>query len=146
MNRPAKRIDHIAIVTPDADRAAAWYIDTFGMEPVGDEHVPSAGVRLLYLAPAAGNPDRDTMLQFVQPVSDGTAARFLAEHGEGLHHVCFGVHTIDDVLVAVGQDASTIFMGGRERRACFLDVGPALVEVTEVEPWPAKSRERPATV
>jgi methylmalonyl-CoA/ethylmalonyl-CoA epimerase len=139
-----RRIDHVAIVTADADRAAAWFVDTFGMRLIGDELVDSAGVRLLYLAPADADPDAETMLQFVQPVAAGAAADFLATRGEGLHHVCFGVDEIDEVLAAVGQEPSTIFMGGRERRACFVDRGTILVELTETQPWRATTPGSPA--
>ena len=51
-------------------------------------------MRLTYLD--AGN----MFLQFVEPLDgDSPLTRWLEEHGEGLHHLCFGV---DDVATAVG--------------------------------------------
>lgn len=133
---PARRIDHVGIATRDADAAAQWYIDTLLMEIVGDEIVPAAGVRLMYLAPRGLSPDAATMLQMVEPVAPGAVADFVAERGEGMHHVCFAVDSLEEVLAELGQSASTLFRAGRERMACFLGKQPnqVRIELTETHP------------
>ena len=132
----ARRIDHVAIATHDADAAAKWYVDTLGMRVVGDEVVPAAGVRLVYLSPGSLHPDQSSMVQLAQPVGEGNMKRFLETNGEGFHHLCFTVDSIEDVIVPLGQSTETLFMGGRDRRACFLDDQPLgiLVELTETQP------------
>ena len=43
-----KAIDHVAV--RDGDRAMRYYIDTLGLELIGDEVADDPGVRLIYLA------------------------------------------------------------------------------------------------
>lgn len=129
----ARRVDHVAFATSDADAAARWYETRLGMTVVGDERVESAGVRLVYLAPHDQDPDTATMIQLAEPFAEGAVATHLRTRGEGFHHVCLTVDDIDEVLEAAGQDRGTIFLGGRERRACFLLEQPqgVLIELTE---------------
>jgi hypothetical protein len=79
-------------------------------------------------------------VQLIAPRSaDSDLARWLDEHGEGLHHLCFGV---DDVPGAAADLASTeaarITLGqGRGRRSAFVPNGAphgATIEVTEFRP------------
>jgi hypothetical protein len=61
-------------------------------------------------------------LQFVEPLDgDSPLTRWLEEHGEGLHHLCFGV---DDVATAVGalsDPGEPVVLGnGRGRVSSFL--------------------------
>lgn len=137
----ARRIDHVAMATHDADAAAEWYVTTLGMRVVGDEIVGAAGVRLVYLAPHDLGPDDSTMVQLAQPVADGNVKRFLESHGEGFHHLCFTVDAIDDFLHVRGQRTDTVFRGGRDRLACFLTAQPqgVLIELTETSPMASTS-------
>lgn len=129
----ARAVDHIAVAVHDADLAAHWYRNSLGMNVVGDELVSAAGVRLVYLA--TQNKDATTV-QLVQPVAPGAVAEFLSVRGEGLHHVCFVVEDIAQVLERLGEAPGGIFRGGRGRRACFLTQQPngVAVELTETEP------------
>jgi len=130
----ARRIDHIGIATRDADDAAAWYVRTFGMRVTGDEIVDAAGVRLVYLSPGDGDATA-TAVQLLEPVAAGNISDFLDSHGEGFHHVCFVVDSINEVLTHTQQPDDTIFLGGRQRRACFLEDRPlgVLIELTETK-------------
>ncbi|MEO3858987.1 VOC family protein [Acrocarpospora sp. B8E8] len=124
-------VDHIGIAVRDADLALPFYVERLGLTVIGDELADDPGVRLVYLD--GGN----VMLQLVQPYREGPVASFLAERGEGLHHVCFCVDDIPATLAALpGQGGAPIFMGGRGRRACFLLAEPngVRVELTEREP------------
>lgn len=133
---PARRIDHVAIATRDADAAAAWYVDNLGMTIVGDEVVAAAGVRLVYLIPRNSDPDVATMVQIAEPVGPGNVLDFVERQGEGFHHLCFTVDNIDDVLAGIQQPPDSVFLGGRDRRACFLGPQPlgVLIELTETLP------------
>lgn len=125
-------VDHVAVAVHDTDKALPYYTDHLGLAVVGDENADDPGVRLTYLD--GGN----TSLQLVQPLRDGPVSRFLAERGEGLHHVCFTVERIEHALAAIpGQADAAIFQGGRNRRACFLLGEPSGVRIELTERQPA---------
>jgi methylmalonyl-CoA/ethylmalonyl-CoA epimerase len=81
-------IDHVGIVVRSIDEALPRYRSLFGLLPAAPVIAfASQGVRLCFLdsglAPAA-------RLELVEPVDPGSGvARFLAQRGEGLHHLCF---------------------------------------------------------
>ncbi|GEM_PF-123750 len=128
-----RRIDHVGVVVRDIEKARTAYVRDLGLEPDGEEVVGSVNVRLAYLKCRG---DRDpTCLQLVQPLGPGPVADFLAEHGEGLHHVCFGVPDIPSTLRRMDGEADTpVFQGGRRRAACFLGTRPGnvLIELTQI--------------
>lgn len=120
-------IDHVAVAVRDADAAAGWFLQRLGLRRVHDERLPDIGVRLVHLAA----PDSDlTTLQLVQPIGPGPVHQFLAERGEGLHHICFAVADIAAELAGpVGEPSTPIVPGGRSSRTCFLAARPSGVLV-----------------
>jgi methylmalonyl-CoA epimerase len=127
-------IDHVAIAVRDADAAIATYTRRLGYVVVGDEPVDAAGVRLVYLAHADQAPGH-TVLQLVQTLAAGPVGEFLANHGEGLHHVCFATTDIQRALRAAGDsDTSGVFVGGRGLPCAFLSDQPhgARIEFTQL--------------
>jgi methylmalonyl-CoA/ethylmalonyl-CoA epimerase len=87
-----RRLDHIAILVRSTDAALEYYEGELGLPLHSSEEIASPPVRLTYLD--AGN----AFLQLVEPLDPASAlGAWLDEHGEGLHHICFGV---DDVLAA----------------------------------------------
>jgi methylmalonyl-CoA/ethylmalonyl-CoA epimerase len=88
-----RKLDHIAIVVRDTEDALTFYRDVLGLPVLFSEVVNGGAARLTHLD--LGN----LHLQLVQPLVEshpGTA--FLAEHGEGLHHVCLGVDSVPDAI------------------------------------------------
>jgi methylmalonyl-CoA epimerase len=80
-------IHHVAIVVRDIDEALPRYQRLFGWRP---ERPPfefaQQGVRLCFLPTGEG---ASTRVELVEPVDpEGGVARYLATHGEGVHHVC----------------------------------------------------------
>lgn len=124
-------VDHVAVAVRDLDAGLPYYVERLGLPLLGREELPEAGVRVVYLR--AGT----VTLQLVQPLGAGPLADFLAEQGEGLHHVCFAVADIPRALetLATGADVRVV-PGGRGRRACCLPPQPTglRVELTETEP------------
>ncbi|MBA2634964.1 MAG: VOC family protein [Chloroflexi bacterium] len=115
----AQRIDHIGIVVHDADAAAAYYRDTFGLQPGADVVLPDGSARLVYLE--AG----DTTLQLVQPLRAGPAADHLAARGEGLHHVCFAVSDLRHALASLPNEPDAVVSpGGRGLHVSFIGARP----------------------
>jgi len=111
-----RRLDHVAVLVRDTDEALRFYSGRLGLAVTSSEEIPTPHVRLTYLD--AGN----AYIQLVQPLSgDSPLTVWLDEHGEGLHHICFGV---DDVAGSVGElsdPGAEISMGkGRGRVSSFV--------------------------
>ena len=88
-----RRLDHVAIAVRATDEALEYFSGKLGLEVSHSEEIASPHVRLTYLD--AGN----TYIQLVEPLdSEAELSQWLAENGEGLHHICFAV---DDVLATV---------------------------------------------
>jgi len=79
-------IDHVAIAVNDLDAAIAWYQVVFGATVEHREVVESDGVSEALLRVA------DSYIQLLTPTRDDSpVAKFLANKGEGLHHVGYRV-------------------------------------------------------
>lgn len=125
-------IDHIGVAVESIDQSLKYYTEQLGMTLVHDENALSAGLRLTYLH--GGN----TMIQLIQPIGETSVRTFLAEKGEGLHHLCFSVKDIEQTLKNFPDSEDIkITMGGRGRRTCFLKQrhNGLLIELTELEPY-----------
>ena len=101
-------IHHVAILVRSIEEALPRYRDLFGFEPEAEPMLfEPQRVRLCFLptgpAPAA-------RIELIEPVdSQGGVARFLAERGEGLHHVCFATDDLPASLEALAaQEAELI--------------------------------------
>ena len=95
-------IDHVAIAVNDLEAAIAWYGEVFGATVAHRERVESDGVEEALLAVA------DSFIQLLTPTRDDSpVAKYLANKGEGLHHVGYRVADCAQALQSV-KDA-----GGR---------------------------------
>ena len=124
----ARRIDHVGVAVVDMDAAIARFAADLGLLEESRWRDPEGRFELAYLACG------DTTLQLVRPMAPGAVADFLAQRGEGLHHVCFTVDDLDEAVASArGGAAATPYMGGRGARVCFLAERPhgVLVELTE---------------
>lgn len=113
---PIRRLDHVAVLVRDTDAALAFYRDRLGLSVHSSEVIDTPPVRLTYLD--TGN----AYLQLVEPLAGASALEaWLREHGEGLHHICFGV---DDVPAAVRElsdpGADVVLGSGRGRVSAFV--------------------------
>lgn len=79
---------HIGIAVKRIDAALVAY-RAFGLVPESVEEVPSQGVRVAFLR--AGSLWVE-LLESLKP--EGVIARFVEDHGEGLHHLAFAVTDI----------------------------------------------------
>lgn len=88
MSEPARveGIDHVAIVVRSIEASLPRYRRLFGLQAGRIRVMPGQRVRLCFL----GVGDGGARIELIEP-TDATSgvARFLAERGEGLHHVCF---------------------------------------------------------
>ncbi len=85
------KINHIAIVVEDLDKALAVYRDGIGLELERVEEEPTEAVRVAYLPTAGGE------IELIQPTTpDSGVAKYLDKRGEGLHHICLEVDSIQE--------------------------------------------------
>ena len=84
-----KKIDHIAVVVKDVEKAAKSYADMFGFKVVEKKAGPGGEFTSVMLALG------DIRVELFQPLKPGSFSRFLEEKGGGLHHVSFAT---DDIL------------------------------------------------
>lgn len=87
-----KRIDHIGIAVSDLQKAKRAY-ETLGMRCTKVEEIESEKVRVALFPVGEG---RIELMESTTP--DGVIARFIARRGEGLHHICFAVHDIEEAM------------------------------------------------
>jgi methylmalonyl-CoA/ethylmalonyl-CoA epimerase len=126
-----RRLDHVAIVVKNTDQALRYFVDTLQLSVAASEEVTSRGVRLTYLD--AGN----IFIQLVEPVDPTIEiSKWLAENGEGLHHICFAVDNVeaDAPLLAEPGAPPVRLSGGRGRVTAWIPGTNPLglrVELTE---------------
>ena len=124
-----RRLDHVAVLVRDTESALAFYSGRLGLAVASSEELASPHVRLTYLD--AGN----AYLQLVEPLDDESPlASWLDEHGEGLHHICFGVDDVGTAISALSDPGTEVVLGsGRGRPSGFVSSAAAngvIVECT----------------
>ena len=88
-------IDHIGFVVADLEQAVAFYRAAFGLEQWERIDLPErhAVVAVAHLG--------ETLLELIAPTSEAASfARFLSEHGPGMHHIAYRV---DDIHAALTE-------------------------------------------
>jgi methylmalonyl-CoA/ethylmalonyl-CoA epimerase len=127
-----RRLDHVAIAVRDTGRALEYFCGQLGLEVVHTDVLDSPPLVLTYLD--AGN----AYVQLIAPRSPASeVARWLDEHGEGLHHICFGVEDVPGVAAALSSSTpDRITLGrGRGRTSAFVPNGSPHGVVVEVTAW-----------
>jgi methylmalonyl-CoA/ethylmalonyl-CoA epimerase len=87
------KINHIAIVVENIENALTVYRDAIGLPLDHIAEEPAEQVRVAFL------PTPNGEVELIQPTTaDSGVAKFLAKRGEGLHHICFEVESIEATL------------------------------------------------
>jgi methylmalonyl-CoA epimerase len=118
-----KKVDHIGIAVHSLEEASLPY-QVMGLAVTRVADVPGRPLRVAFL------PVGDTEVELLQPTSsDADMARFLAERGEGIHHICFEVDDIDAALAAARAGGMKLIDQeprlGAAGRIAFLDPASA---------------------
>jgi methylmalonyl-CoA/ethylmalonyl-CoA epimerase len=133
------RIDHVGIACRDLDRAIAFYEATFGLAVASRERNEDQGVMEAMLR-VADAPAGTSYVQLLEPLGPDTpVGRFLAQRGEGVHHVGYGVADITAALEAIGATGVRLIdsrprHGSMGASIAFLhpkDVGGVLTELVQ---------------
>jgi methylmalonyl-CoA/ethylmalonyl-CoA epimerase len=111
-----RRLDHVAILVRNTDEALGYYEGELGLSVHSTEEIPAPPVRLTYLD--AGN----AFVQLVEPLDAASPLGiWLDEHGEGLHHICFGVDDVAATARALSNGTVPTLGSGRGRASAFVD-------------------------
>jgi methylmalonyl-CoA/ethylmalonyl-CoA epimerase len=128
-------IHHVAIAVHDLDEALAKMKNQYTVDPVSRERVDEQGVEEAMIALGGSH------IQLLQPTDPDTpVGRFLAKHGEGMHHVAFAVVDIEAAIDHLAEQGATLIdetprIGGGGHRIAFVhprSMGGTLVELVEV--------------
>jgi methylmalonyl-CoA/ethylmalonyl-CoA epimerase len=89
-----KTLSHVSMVVPDLDAAIRRLDEVYGLQAGPREVNKVQGVALCYVTLS------NVKLELMQPLHDtGPLARFLKKTPQGgLHHISFGVGSLDEVL------------------------------------------------
>ena len=131
------RLNHVAIVVPDLEKAAAVYRDTLGARVSAPTPVPAHGVTVVFVELD------NTKLELLHPLGENSPVRNYLEKnpGGGVHHVCYEVEDIfaaRDRLKAAGARVigdGNPKTGAHGKPVLFLhpkDFNGTLVEIEQV--------------
>ncbi|MBE0686937.1 MAG: methylmalonyl-CoA epimerase [Anaerolineaceae bacterium] len=93
-----KKINHIAIAVKDVEESLKFWRDALGLQVDHVEDVPSQKSEVVFI------PVGDSEVELVKPTSwDTGVAKFIEERGGGMHHLCFEVDNIDEMLAQLKE-------------------------------------------
>lgn len=137
-------IEEIAIAVRDADRAAEYFRDLFGMDFSFGWEIEGEKIMV------KSEPIVGTQLQFIQATEpDSVVARFVNQRGEGLNHFAFrvtnleemvrrlkekGVRLVPDHIIEVDIRQKNMPLGGEKVKFIFIhpqSAFGALIELIE---------------
>ena len=128
-----RRLDHVAIAVQKIQDRLAFYTGVLGLHLSGIEEVADEKVRVAILGKGEG---RIELLEALGP--DSPVARFIEKRGEGIHHLCFLVDSLEETcrrLQGSGlRPAGGIRDGSENSRIAFLhprDTGGILIELRQ---------------
>jgi methylmalonyl-CoA/ethylmalonyl-CoA epimerase len=143
-----KGINHIGIAVRSIEAHREFYERTLGARFEGLAEVPSQHVRVAFFI--LGWPGREVRLELVEPTSpEAGVAKFIEQHGEGLHHLSYDVDRLDDRLSAL-KAAGIRLVDEHPRRGAhgasiaFLHPTSTAGVLTELCEQPAESPEDPS--
>lgn len=91
-----KKINHVAIAVAEIEQALVFWRDTLGLDLHHIEDVPSQKSIVAFM------PVGESEVELVKPTAEDTGvAKFIAERGGGIHHLCFEVDDIEEMLAAL---------------------------------------------
>jgi methylmalonyl-CoA epimerase len=135
------RVHHVALIVASIEDALGLWRDALNLELETVMDIESDHVRIAFLGVG------ESKVELVEPTDDTTGvARFLANKGEGFHHVCFEVPNLAETLIRLEIDGIELIDSaprrGAEGPVAFLhprSCHGVLVELIEAPGGPAWS-------
>lgn len=84
-------LDHVGIAVTNIDKSIDTYVRDFGFTVESRETLSDRKVEIAFLQLANTKLE---LLTPTNPADDTPIAKFLHDHGEGLHHLCYEVQDI----------------------------------------------------
>jgi methylmalonyl-CoA/ethylmalonyl-CoA epimerase len=128
-------VDHVAVAVEDLDEALERHARLFGAEAASREVIEDQGVEEAMIRVGG------SALQLLSPLGPDTpVGRFLAQRGEGLHHIAYAVADIEAALTHLAAEGARLVdevprIGGGGHRIAFVhpvSFGSTLIELVEL--------------
>jgi len=127
------KVDHLGVVVRDLDDAMAKYEQLTGLRPEHREVVADQGVEVVKFGVG------ESAVELISPVDPESAvARYLDKRGEGIHHVCFEVESLDEELARLEEAGVKLIdhkprLGAGGALVAFVHPSAALGMLTELK-------------
>ncbi len=128
------KLSHIGIAVKNIEERLKIWRDVFGLRLERIEEVPDQKVKVAVL------PLQDVNIELLEPLGeDSTISRFIERRGEGLHHICIEVDSVDKLAAEMKLANMTLIdeiprIGAGGKKIVFIhpkDSGGVLIELTE---------------
>lgn len=88
-----ERLEHVGVVVRNLETSVVFFRDVLGLRLGEVEYLDAHKIRIALM------PLGETMVELIEDQdAHGPYSRFIAEKGEGVHHLCFEVRDIDAAL------------------------------------------------
>jgi catechol 2,3-dioxygenase-like lactoylglutathione lyase family enzyme len=147
----------VALVVRSLEAAMRTYVEDYGIGPWAIYEFNPGTVRNMH---AGGEPLESAWRlalarvgqvhwELIEPLDDrSTYAEFLAEKGEGVHHIGVAIPSFDRALETVAEQGREIVLGGEYNGVTFayLPTGDDLGVITEIFDSPPGEDQQPDSV
>jgi catechol 2,3-dioxygenase-like lactoylglutathione lyase family enzyme len=129
-------LSHVGIAVKDAERTAKWLStvwnigapEVFDYEPAKEDLIVGEPfkVRLVFIKFGA------FPIELLQPLDDKSIwSKFIAEKGEGIHHVALGVSNYDEMVTKLQEQKHPLLVAAvfNNERWCYFDTSPGGIVV-----------------
>lgn len=132
--RAGFEIDHIGMAVESLEKGFVFY-KALGWAEMEIEEVPTEKVKVGFI-----RFNNNISVELLEPTTDDSViAKFLAKKGPGIHHVCYRVKNIEQVMAQLKSEGVRLLdekprVGAHNCKVCFIHPGSAngvLVELSE---------------
>jgi methylmalonyl-CoA/ethylmalonyl-CoA epimerase len=110
--RSLGKVHHVALIVASIETALRFWRDMLGLPLETIMDIEHDHVRIAFLGVG------ESKVELVEPTDDTTGvARFLANKGEGFHHVCFEVANLAETLIRLELDGLELIDSAPRRGA-----------------------------
>ena len=131
------KLNHIAIATPNLDKAIRTYKDILGVKISDPLDQIEHGVKVVFIEIP------NTKIELLEPLGENSPIQNFLEKNKkgGIHHICFEVEDIDSAILRLKKDGATVLgdgkakIGAHGKPVIFLhpkDFNGTLIELEEV--------------
>ena len=131
------KLNHIAIATPNLDKAIRTYKDILGVKISAPLDQIEHGVKVVFIEIP------NTKIELLEPLGENSPIENFLEKNKkgGIHHICFEVEDIDSAILRLKEDGATVLgdgkakIGAHGKPVIFLhpkDFNGTLIELEEV--------------